>query len=94
MFYHSHNAYGFYIIHSHPVFSIHWNKGEKKSHTHTPSAYNLIQQINTISWDNDLSLPETPALDFHPISFARTNIPQNIISDFVFTLSLRAPPHF
>jgi hypothetical protein len=92
MFYHAHLVNGIIISHSHPFKHEKKNQSPFKSHSHSSSAYYIIQHLNKTTWKDTsviVVLPE-PAI----ISFAWYNVYLSpTISTDCFSLSqLRAPP--
>jgi hypothetical protein len=93
MFYHAHLLVnGVIITHSHPFKSDPNNKGPFQSHSHSSSAYNLIDQLNQINWNSPIC---TPAIPEPPVFYSE--ILHNYTSPFlqiIFSSSsqLRAPP--
>ncbi len=92
MFYHTHRLYGNTIVHSHPDYSSNKTNDSEESHSHSPEVFNLIQQIDSIDWVNDVFIPDAPEPVVFDLScsFELKLIPGKTRSKNV--LSLRAPP--
>ena len=91
MFYHIHRLYGSTIVHSHPDYSSKKSKGSE-SHSHSPEAYNLIHEIDSLDWVNDLYIPEPPEPVVEIVTYYITKEVVRIIDNSKEVISLRAPP--
>jgi hypothetical protein len=93
MFYHAHIlANGIVITHSHPFKSPVNNKSPFQSHSHSSTAYNLIDQLNHINCDNQQSI-----CDIQDSHVLYSEILHSYSSPFLYFIyfsssQLRAPP--
>lgn len=93
LFYHSHLLFnGVVISHSHPFKSDPDNKSPFQSHSHSSTAYNLIDQLNQINCDSPICTSDIP----EPSVFF-SEIQHSYNSPFLHFLyysaaQLRAPP--
>lgn len=92
MFFHTHLVNGHVIIHSHPFKVYSNNKTPFQPHKHTSFAYNLIQYINKINWEDTSVAVEVP--DPFVSNYVLTSCYIWLESDIesYFSVHLRAPP--
>lgn len=92
MFYHAHIVNGRVLSHSHLFKHDTSNKSPYKSHSHSSSAYNYIQQLNEASWKDTAVLVEILCPAIYYVEYQCVyNAPFLKVSDYSFG-QLRAPP--